>query len=93
MRVHCRNLRLDPDSRIELTRWVSRHSLLIGLGLFGVIAPRLAAVMHNLGTVLVTANSVKGLLPESDGGGIIEMPAEGGEVEDIADAAARAGTA
>ncbi len=40
------------------------NSLLILFGLFGVIAPRLAALLHNLGTVLVTAHSVKKLLPE-----------------------------
>ncbi len=26
MRVHCRNLRLDPHNRIELNRWVSQHA-------------------------------------------------------------------
>ena len=51
------------------------NSLLIGLGLFGAITPRLAALLHNLGTVLVTANSVKGLLPNTPGG-VIEMPSE-----------------
>ena len=55
------------------------NSLLIGLGVFGVIAPRLAAVLHNFGTVLVTANSVKGLLPEAPAEPIIEMPADMGE--------------
>jgi ATPase, P-type (transporting), HAD superfamily, subfamily IC len=40
------------------------NSILIGLGLFSVITPLLAAILHNLGTVLVTANSVKGLLPD-----------------------------
>ncbi len=41
------------------------NSILIGLGLFSVITPRLAAILHNFGTVLVTANSVKGLLPDA----------------------------
>jgi Cu2+-exporting ATPase len=48
------------------------NSVLLGLGLFGGITPRLAALLHNLGTVLVTANSVKGILAETDvddGGG------------------------
>jgi Cu2+-exporting ATPase len=58
------------------------NSLLIGLGLFGIITPRLAAVLHNLGTVLVAANSVKGLLPETVEDRIIAMPPDG-------DAAAR----
>ncbi len=60
------------------------NSLLILFGLFGVIAPRLAALLHNLGTVLVTAHSVKKLLPDrlSDNM-VIEMPLEtpGQEVE------------
>ncbi|MCC8179625.1 MAG: heavy metal translocating P-type ATPase, partial [Planctomycetes bacterium] len=49
------------------------NSILIGLGLFGLITPRIAALLHNLGTVLVTANSVKTLLPESIAT-IIDMP-------------------
>ena len=61
------------------------NSLLMGLGLFGVIAPRLAALLHNLGTVLVTANSVKPLLPEIPGDLVLEMPvADDGEGETIA---------
>jgi Cu2+-exporting ATPase len=50
------------------------NSLLMGLGLFGAITPRLAALLHNLGTVLVTANSVKKLLPDSAGDMTITMP-------------------
>ncbi|MDR1612173.1 MAG: heavy metal translocating P-type ATPase [Planctomycetota bacterium] len=50
------------------------NSLLIGLGLFGAIAPRLAAVLHNLGTVLVTVNAVKPLLPPAATDAILEMP-------------------
>ncbi len=53
------------------------NSILIGLGLFGVITPRLAALLHNFGTVLVTANSVKRLLPDADGDMIINMPDTG----------------
>ena len=52
------------------------NSLLIGLGLFGAITPRLAALLHNLGTVLVTANSVKTLLPEEVVDRVIEMHPE-----------------
>lgn len=29
MRVHCRNLYLDPSSRLELNRWVSHHNELV----------------------------------------------------------------
>ena len=29
MRVHCRNLSLEPSTRIELTRWVSEHDALV----------------------------------------------------------------
>lgn len=29
MRVHCRHLRIDPDNRIELNRWVARHGTLV----------------------------------------------------------------
>lgn len=29
IRIHCRNLRLAPDCRIELERWVSEHPMLI----------------------------------------------------------------
>ena len=60
------------------------NSLLIGLGLFGLITPRLAAILHNFGTVLVTANSVKQLLPEEVVDRVIEMPAgENDNVESI----------
>ncbi len=33
MRVHCRNLRLNPDSTIKLSRWVSAHSELVSASL------------------------------------------------------------
>lgn len=33
MRVRCRHLRLDPDNRIELCRWVSEHSELVSASL------------------------------------------------------------
>ncbi|MCD8350204.1 MAG: heavy metal translocating P-type ATPase [Planctomycetaceae bacterium] len=52
------------------------NSLLIGMGLFGLITPRLAALLHNFGTVLVTANSVKALLPEEVVDRVIAMPPE-----------------
>lgn len=45
---------------------VSLNTILIGLGLFAAISPRIAALLHNLGTVLVTMNSIKKLLPELD---------------------------
>ncbi|MCC8191122.1 MAG: heavy metal translocating P-type ATPase [Planctomycetes bacterium] len=50
------------------------NSLLIGLGLVGIISPRLAAVLHNFGTVLVTANAVKPLLPDMPETQVIAMP-------------------
>lgn len=52
------------------------NSVLIGLGLFGLITPRIAAVLHNLGTVMVTANSVKPILPDEVADYVIEMPTE-----------------
>lgn len=33
MRVHCRSLRIDSDSRLELRRWVSRHPELLSAAL------------------------------------------------------------
>ena len=39
---------------------------LIALGLAGLISPRLAALLHNLGTVMVAANSIRRLLLEGD---------------------------
>jgi len=33
MRVRCRNLRLDPEARIELRRWVAEHSELVSASL------------------------------------------------------------
>ncbi|MCD7897742.1 MAG: HAD-IC family P-type ATPase, partial [Planctomycetaceae bacterium] len=57
------------------------NSLLIFLGLFGAITPRVAALLHNLATVLVTANSVKGVLPNWLRGKVIEMPEDAAEAE------------
>lgn len=39
------------------------NSVLMALGLAGVISPRLAALLHNLTTVGATANSLRPLLP------------------------------
>lgn len=33
MRIHCRNLRLNPDSKVELCRWVAEHEELISASL------------------------------------------------------------
>lgn len=33
MRVHCRDLRISPENRIELNRWVSQHSQLLSASL------------------------------------------------------------
>lgn len=59
-------------SRLALNRVASQfgvimglNSLLIALGLFGALTPRLAAIFHNLGTLLVTANSIQQLLPDA----------------------------
>ncbi len=53
---------------------VGLNSILIGMGLFGGITPRMAAMLHNLGTVLVTANSIKRLLPEAEPAPALVMP-------------------
>lgn len=42
---------------------VTLNSVLIGLGLLGRLSPRLVALLHNSGTMLVTANSIRPLLP------------------------------
>ena len=62
------------------------NTLLIALGLTGGITPRLAALLHNLGTVLVTGNSIRRLLPESAGEKVLELPlAASLAMEDAAD--------
>lgn len=40
MRVHCRSLRLDPECRLELNRWVSCHE--------GLVSAKLSARTGNL---------------------------------------------
>ena len=49
---------------------VAVNTALMIMGLAGGISPRLAALLHNLGTVLVTANSIRRLLPD-DGAGTV----------------------
>ncbi len=63
------------------------NSVLIGFGLFGAITPRLAAVLHNLGTVAVTANSIRKLLPDEEPAPVLAMPLERGADLELADSA------
>ncbi|MDR2826338.1 MAG: heavy metal translocating P-type ATPase [Deltaproteobacteria bacterium] len=44
---------------------VTGNSILLTLGLFGIFTPALSALAHNLLTVLVSANSVRSLLPRN----------------------------
>ncbi|MDR1535639.1 MAG: heavy metal translocating P-type ATPase [Planctomycetota bacterium] len=54
--------------RIDRQFWfiVGLNSLLLACGLYGGISPRFAAFFHNLGTLAVTANSIRRLLPEPE---------------------------
>ncbi len=71
--------RLLALATIERINWqftgiMLLNTALIALGLVGGITPRLAALLHNLGTVLVTANSIRPLLPENVTAEPIDMP-------------------
>lgn len=47
---------------------VGVNSLLIGMGLVGVISPALSALLHNLVTVGTGVYSMMPILPDDDGG-------------------------
>lgn len=49
--------------RVNFAAIIAGNSLLLGLGLFGVLMPASSALFHNLLTVLVSGNSLRRMLP------------------------------